>query len=93
MHGNQKTGNMMIFSKSKEPWKKPFSEKIGKRVSRIPTTELEMWIDQSLYEIGRCMSLYAKSREAVYLNEALTGAEALHAVVDQLHTRTTPLQK
>ena len=85
--------NTMIFSKDKEPWTKPFSEKVAKRVSRIPTTELEMWVDQSLYEIGRCMSLYAKSRENVYLNEALTGSEALHAVVDQLHKRATPLQK
>jgi hypothetical protein len=49
-----------------------------------------MWIDQSLYEIGRCMSLYAKTREKRYLEEALTGGEALHAVIDQLHLRTTP---
>ncbi len=83
----------MIFSKDKAPWTKPFSEKIAKRVSRIPTSELEMWIDQSLYEIGRCMSLYAKTRETAYLTEALTGSEALHAVVDQLHKRTTPIQK
>jgi len=77
-----------MFNK-KEVWTKPFSEKVSKRVSRIPTSELEMWIDQSLYEIGRCMSLYAKSREKVYLEEALTGAEALHAVVDELKRRAT----
>jgi hypothetical protein len=80
----------MKFSKIKEPWAKPFSEKVAKRVERIPTSELEMWIDQSLYEIGRCMSLYGKTREKRYLEEALTGAEALHAVIDQLHSRTTP---
>lgn len=81
---------MMKFSKTKEPWVKPFSEKVAKRVERIPTSELEMWIDQSLYEIGRCMSLYGKTREKRYLEEALTGGEALHAVIDQLHSRTTP---
>jgi len=81
---------MTIFSKTKEVWNKPFSEKVAKRVAKIPTAELEMWIDQSLYEIGRCMSTYAKSRELVYLNEALLGAEALHAVVDQLQKRNTP---
>ena len=81
---------MMSFLRNKKaPWVKPFSEKIAKRVSKIPTAELEMWIDQSLYEVGRCMSLYAKSREKVYLEEALTGSEALHAVVDQLHSRAT----
>jgi hypothetical protein len=83
---------MMNFlkNKSKDAWVKPFSEKVAKRVSRIPTSELEMWIDQSLYEIGRCMSLYGKTREKRYLEEALTGGEALHAVIDQLHMRTTP---
>jgi len=75
--------------KKKEPWTKPFSEKVAKRVVKIPTTELEMWIDQSLYEIGRCVSSYSKSREKMYLEEALQGAEALHAVVDELHRRAT----
>jgi len=80
----------MRLSKSKQVWVKPFSEKVAKRVSRIPTSELEMWIDQSLYEIGRCMSMYGRTREQRYLEEALTGGEALHAVIDQLHTRATP---
>ena len=75
--------------KKKELWIKPFSEKVSKRVVKIPTAELEMWIDQSLYEVGRCVSSYSKSREKVYLEEALQGAEALHAVVDELHRRAT----
>jgi hypothetical protein len=75
--------------KKKEPWVKPFSEKVAKRVVKIPTSELEMWIDQSVYEVGRCMSLYSKSRETTYLEEALLGAEALHAVVDELKQRAT----
>ena len=75
--------------KKKEPWIKPFSEKVAKRVVKIPTAELEMWIDQSVYEVGRCMSLYSKSRETTYLEEALLGAEALHAVVDELKQRAT----
>ncbi len=76
----------MPFSKS-SPWDKPFSEKIAKRVSKIPTSELEMWVEQSIYEVGRCLSGYTKSREMVYLKEARTGAEALHAVVEELHKR------
>lgn len=76
----------MMFSK-KSTWTKPFSEKVAKRVSRIPTGELEIWIDQSIYEIGRCMSAYSKSREKAYLDEALIGAEALHAVIDELNRR------
>ena len=74
----------MMFSKKSSDWKKPFSEKVAKRVSKIPTGELEAWVDQSTYEIGRCMSSYTRSREKVYLDEALLGAEALHAVIDEL---------
>lgn len=80
---------MMSFLKSKETWDKPFSEKVAKRVAKIATTELELWIEQATYEVGRCMSLYARNRDKSYLDEALIGAEALHAVVDQLHKRTT----
>jgi hypothetical protein len=89
MLGNHRTGITMNFSKNKTPWVKPFSEKVAKRVARIPTTELEMWIDQAIYEVGKCMSAYSKSRDKAYLDEALKGAEALHAVIDQLHTRAS----
>jgi len=75
--------------RKKEIWVKPFSERVSKRVAKIPTSELEMWIDQSIYEVGRCMSLYSKSRENTYLNEASLGAEALHAVIDELKKRAT----
>jgi hypothetical protein len=79
----------MFFTK-KKIWVKPFSEKVSKRISKIPTSELEMWIEQATYEIGRCMSVYSKSRDNEYaLREALLGAEALHAAVDQLVQRTT----
>ena len=78
---------MKLFKKT--PWTKPFSEKVAKRVSKIPTVELEMWIDQALYEVGRCMSNYQKGRDSNNLNEARTGAEALHAVIEELHKRAT----
>ena len=77
---------MMSFFK-KEVWNKPFPEKVSRRVSKIPTGELEMWADQAITEIGRCLSGYTKSREVFYLDEAVKGAEALHAVIDQLHIR------
>ena len=80
---------MIGVFKKKSPWDKPFSEKVVKRVRKIHTTELEMWIEQATYEIGRCMSVYSRTRDVAVLEEALTGAEALHAVVHELHTRTT----
>ena len=75
--------------KKKEPWVKPFDEKIAKRVKKIPTGELDLWVDQSLIELGRCLSMYSRSKDSIYLKEALTGAEAIHAIVDELHTRMT----
>lgn len=74
-----------MFGKPK--WDKPFSEKIAKRVSKIPTSELAMWSEQAVYELGRCLSAYERTREAVYLEEALNGAEAMHAVVAEYYKR------
>ena len=79
---------MNLFSKkSSDNWAKPFPEKLANRVSRIPTGDLEAWADQALFDIGRCLTQYAKHREAIHLEEALVGAEALHAVVDDMVER------
>jgi hypothetical protein len=75
--------------KKKEVWTKPFDEKIAKRVKKIPTGELDLWADQSLIELGKCLSMYGRSQDSAYLKEALTGAEAIHAIIDELHTRMT----
>lgn len=80
-------GYMMSFLKSNKNWTKPFSEKVSKRVAKIPTGELEMWTDQAIYELGRCLTGYQKTRDMFYLNEARSGAEALHAVVEELYKR------
>lgn len=80
---------MTIFSKKTSEWKKPFDEKIAKRVAKIPTGELAMWSEQALSELGRCLSSYERTREPVYLTEALNGAEALHAVIDEYARRMT----
>ena len=80
---------MTMFSKKTVEWKKPFSERIAKRVSKIPTGELAMWTEQALSEIGRCLTSYERTRESVYLEEALNGAEAMHAVIDEYHRRMT----
>lgn len=72
-----------------KPQERPFSDKVAKRVSRIPTADLEMWIDQALTEVGRNLSGFSRSSEKAYLDEALNGAEVVHAVVYELHRRKT----
>lgn len=78
----------LLRLKKTKAWDKPFSEKIAKRVSRLQTAEMQGWVDQALYEVGRCLSMYQRSRDDLYLDEALTGAEAIHAMLDELRKRT-----
>jgi hypothetical protein len=75
-----------MFWKSKT-WHKPFSEKVEKRIDKIPTADLTMWADQIITELGRALSQYEKQGSKDMLNELVMGAESLHAVVDALHTR------
>jgi uncharacterized protein (DUF924 family) len=77
----------MPWFKKKTKWDKPFSEKIAKRVSRIPTGELSVWADQTIYEVGRLLSQYERSRSIENMTELAEGAEALHAVVHELNKR------
>lgn len=77
------------FWEPKTSWDKPFSEKIARRVAKIPTGELTLWADQSLYDLGRLISAYERSREKAYLEELMVGAEAFHAVIHELNRRMT----
>lgn len=79
--------SMKLFSKTKTTWNKPFSEKIAKRVQKIPTGELEVWADQTIYEVGRALSSYQKVRSKESLNDLLMAAEAMHAVIDEIYNR------
>jgi hypothetical protein len=72
----------------KKNWNKPFSEKIAKRVKIIPRDQLSVWIETSSYEVTRCIREYEKTNDLFFLKEALTGAEALHASVNELYDRS-----
>jgi hypothetical protein len=79
----------MVSFKKKKYWNKPFPEKIAKRVARIPTMELTVWADQTLYEMGRLLGIYERVRTPEAVKELVTSAEALHAVIEELNKRTT----
>jgi len=79
-----------MFKFTRNPkWDKPFSERIAKRVRRIPTNDLTTWADQSIYEIGRVLSIYERNRTPEASKELATAAEALHAVAHEINRRTT----
>jgi hypothetical protein len=80
---------MKFLSRQNKNWNKPFSEKISKRVSKIPIAELEQYADQSLYDIGRNLSAYGRGKNKEYLEEALLASEVLHAIVDEIYKRNT----
>ena len=73
----------------KKHWDKPFSEKLARRVAKIPSNSLSSWAEQSLNEINRCLAKFESTREQIFLDEALAGAEALNAVISELHKRNT----
>jgi len=74
----------------KKYWNKPFPEKIAKRVARIPTSDLTVWAEQTLYELGRLLSIYERNRTPEAIKELVTSTEALHAVIEELNKRTNP---
>lgn len=78
---------LKIGKSKQETWAKPFSEKVSRRVSSIATSELDFWADNAISDIGRCLNLFNRTGQQNYLDEALVGAEALHAVVDAIHAR------
>lgn len=77
---------MVAFWK-KNKWNKPFSERVAKRVSKIPTGDLIMWADQTITEVRKDLSNYERTMAKFALAEALSSAEALHAVVNELDRR------
>lgn len=79
----------MVSFKRKKNWNKPFSERIARRVSRIPTHDLIIWADQTVYQLGKLLAAYERNRSEESLKEVLDGAEALHAVVYELDKRTS----
>jgi hypothetical protein len=81
---------MRIFNRRRK-WDKPFSEKISRRVSRIPTNDLTVWLDQAVYELGRLTSVYNRSPDKTSAGDLLTTAEAVHAVANEINKRITPL--
>jgi len=75
-----------MFSKNKEP--KNFSEKMSQRVSKLATPDIPLWIDQALSETNRSLSGYLKNPTQEDLEEMLLGAEAVHCLVSELHSRS-----
>jgi hypothetical protein len=78
----------LIFWRKKPMLDKPFPEKVQRRVNTLPTADLVLWIEQAMSETNRSLSAYQKHGDKVYLADMEMGAEAMHALVHELHKRS-----
>lgn len=61
--------------------------KLEARVAKIPTAELVSWAEQALFGLGRSLSAWQRGHDAMDLEEAVIGADALQAVMKELKSR------
>ncbi len=62
--------------------------RIEKRVAIIPTPDLISWMEQSMYTIGKHITIWQRQQSEADLDEVLMGAEAFHAIAKELKRRS-----
>jgi len=62
--------------------------KIERRVTRLPAADLSMWAEQTMSSTGSSFGLWQRRGEDADLAEARLGAEALAAILSELHRRS-----
>lgn len=77
---------MKIFQKKKDG-SQPQS-KLEKRVASISTPELVAWAENALFVIGKELTHWLRNKEAIRLEDAHLGAEALLAITKELKKRS-----
>jgi hypothetical protein len=60
-------------------------------VASISTPELVTWAENSLFIIGKEVTSWLRTKDAVLLEEALVGGEALVAIIKELKKRNHEL--
>ena len=77
------------FWVKKENWDKPFSEKVAKRIAKISTPDLTMWLEQAISETNRALVNYQKNKvDVISLQDVTLGAEAIHALAVEINKRS-----
>jgi hypothetical protein len=62
--------------------------RIEKRVSTISTPDLISWMEQSMYTIGRHITIWQRQQSEADLDEIVMGAEVFHAIARELKRRS-----
>jgi hypothetical protein len=77
----------MMISWKKKAGPQPQQSKLEKRVAMISTPDLVTWAENALFVIGKETTGWMRSKDSALLDEALVGAEALTAILNELKRR------
>lgn len=61
--------------------------KIDRRVQKMARSDLMAWADQAIYSTGRSLTAFDREGDPAFLEEALTGADVLQAIVREIRRR------
>jgi hypothetical protein len=62
--------------------------RVEKRVSKISTPDLILWMEQSMYILGKNLTNWQRQHSEADLDELLMGAEAFYAIAKELKKRS-----
>ena len=62
--------------------------RIEKRVAAISSPDLITWMEQSMYTIGKHITVWQRSQSKADLDEVVMGAEAFYAIARELKRRS-----
>lgn len=74
-----------MFKKKEQTSSVP--DKITRRVSRLSTGALGSYIETHISDVGKYTRLYDASGETAYLEEAVTNAQVVLAIVTEMKNR------
>jgi hypothetical protein len=57
-------------------------------VATIATPDLISWMEQSMYTIGKHITIWQRQQSEADLDEILMGAESFHAIAKELKRRS-----
>ena len=63
--------------------------RIERRVATISTPDLISWMEQSMYTIGRHITIWQKNQSEADLDEVVMGSEAFYAIAKELKRRSS----
>ena len=76
---------MMILRKKRDGHQP--QTRMEKRVSKISTPDLILWMEHSMYTIGKSLTSWQKTNDKTQLDDVLLGAEAFYTIAKELKRR------